>query len=136
MMGCVFYLYIEKKLASCYAVDIEQQEASAMAKFNSLIPDVEIENAAEDFKNALKIEQYRLGRKALYFPAGLRWAYLPLSAIESAEEAHRVVSAGKCVSVEVKRPTLRLTTGVGEFSLNLEKPESLQKMLKLLRPEN
>ena len=60
-----------------------------MAKYNSLVPGVEIENVAEDFKNALKIEQYRLGRKALYFPAGLRWAYLPLSAIESVEGTHR-----------------------------------------------
>ena len=54
-----------------------------MAKYNSLIPGVEIENIAEDFKNALKIEQYRLGKQALYFPAGLRWAYLLKTAVGS-----------------------------------------------------
>ena len=107
-----------------------------MPKLSPLLEGKEIDSAAEDFRGAERIEQYRLGSAALYIPAGLRWNYIPLSAIESAEEAHRVVSAGKCVSVEVKRPTLRLTTGVGEFSLNLEKPESLQKMLRLLRPEN
>ena len=77
-----------------------------MAKYNSLVPGVEIENVAEDFKNALKIEQYRLGRKALYFPAGLRWAYLPLSAIESVEGTHRSVTAGHCVTVTEHKPAV------------------------------
>ena len=129
MMGCVFYLYIEKKLASCYAVDIEQQEASAMAKFNSLVPGVEIDNVAEDFKKALKVEQYRLGKEALYFPAGLKWEYLPLSAIESVEGTHRSVTAGHCVTVTERKPAVEFKTAAGSFQFNLEKQANMQKVL-------
>jgi len=100
-----------------------------MAKYNSLIPGVEIENVAEDFKNALKIEQYRLGRKALYFPAGLRWAYLPLSAIESVEGTHRSVTAGHCVTVTEHKPAVEFKTAAGSFQFNLEKPANMQKVL-------
>ena len=106
-----------------------------MPKLSSLLAGKEIDNAEADFLAAERIEQYRLGSAALYIPAGLRWNYIPLSAIKRAEEAHRVISSGKCVSVEIKRPTLRLTTDAGEFSLNLEKSESLQKMLARLRDE-
>ncbi len=100
-----------------------------MAKYNSLIPGVEIENIAEDFKNALKIEQYRLGKQALYFPAGLRWAYLPLSAIESVEGGHRNVTAGHCVTVTERKPAVEFKTAVGSFQFNLEKPANMQKVL-------
>ncbi|MBQ7473083.1 MAG: hypothetical protein IJS79_01885 [Oscillospiraceae bacterium] len=100
-----------------------------MAKYNSLVPDVEIENVAEDFKNALRIEQYRLGKLALYFPAGLRWAYLPLSAIESVEGTHRNVTAGHCVTVTERKPAVEFKTAVGSFRFDLEKQANLQKVL-------
>ena len=100
-----------------------------MAKFTSLIPGVEIENAAEDFRSAQKIEQYRLGKQALYFPAGLRWEYLPLAAIESVEGTHRSVTAGHCVTVTERKPAVEFKTAVGSFQFNLEKTANMQKVL-------
>ena len=100
-----------------------------MAKFTSLIPGVEIENIADDFKNAQKIEQYRLGKQALYFPAGLRWEYLPLAAIENVEGTHRSVTAGHCVTVTERKPAVEFKTAVGSFQFNLEKPANMQKVL-------
>ena len=88
-----------------------------------------IDAPAEDFRAAKRVEQYRVSAKAIYIPAGLRWTYLPLSEIRRAEESHRAVSAGKCVSVTERRPTLAVTTDTGEFKLNLERVENMQKLL-------
>ena len=103
-----------------------------MAKFNSLVPGVKIENAAEDFRAALKTEQYRIGREAVYFPAGFRWEYVPLSAVVSADGSHRSVTAGHCVTVTERKPAVVLVTDVGSFTLNLEKVESVEKILEAI----
>ena len=106
-----------------------------MAGPKSLIPGVSIENASEDFKAAKRVEQYRVGASALYIPAGFRWNYIPFAAVTKAEEWHFNVTAGKCVAVTERRPSLRLETTGGEFTFPLEKPESLQTILELVKKE-
>lgn len=103
-----------------------------MAKFNSLVPDVEIENTAEDFRTAVRVEQYRVGKAAVYFPAGFRWEYLPLSAVVNTDASHRSVTAGHCVTVTERKPAIEFTTSSGSFTLNLERPESVEKVLDVL----
>ena len=100
-----------------------------MAKFNSLVPGVEIENAAEDFRGALKIEQYRIGKAAVFLPTGFKWEYVPLSAVVSADGSHRSVTAGHCVTVTERKPAVVLMTGAESFTLNLDKIVSVQKIL-------
>ena len=100
-----------------------------MAKFNSLIPGVELGNAAEDFRGAVRIEQYRVGKAAVYLPAGFKWDYIPLEAVERAEDGHRSVTAGHCVTVTERKPAVELTTAGGCFTLNLDKAESAAKIL-------
>ena len=100
-----------------------------MAKYNSLIPGVEIANAAEDFRGALKIEQYRVGKEAVYLPAGFKWEYVPLCAVVSADGSHRSVTAGHCVTVTERKPAVALITDTGSFTLNLDRIESVQKIL-------
>ena len=48
-----------------------------MAKPVCMVPGKELSDAAEDFRSAKRIEQYRVSEKALYLPEGLRWKYLP-----------------------------------------------------------
>ena len=100
-----------------------------MAKFNTLIPGVEIADAAEDFRSALRVEQYRIGKEAVYLPAGFRWDYVPLSAVVSADGSHRSVTAGHCVTVTERKPAVALITGTESFTLNLDKSENVQKIL-------
>ena len=100
-----------------------------------MIPGMTVENVKEDFRTAAKVEQYRISQNALYLPEGLRWKYLPLAAIEKAEESFRVISAGHCVPVREKRPALDLTTEAGIVHLQLEKQENLQKITAVLNPE-
>ena len=44
-----------------------------MSRLNCFIPGKEIEGIEEDFRSAQKIEQYRLGKAAIYIPEGFRW---------------------------------------------------------------
>ena len=106
-----------------------------MAEPKSMIAGASLDAPAEDFKSAARVEQYRLSAKALYIPAGFRWNYIPFTAVESAEESHRSITAGKCVAVTEKRPTLLLKTTAGEFSFPMEKPESLRRMLETIKGE-
>ena len=99
-----------------------------------MVSGAELSNAAEDFRSARKIEQYRISDAALYFPEGLRWKYIPFHAIGKAEESFRVISAGHCVPVREKRPELDLTVGSETVHLQLEKPASMQAILDALKP--
>jgi len=106
-----------------------------MAKFICLIPGGEIENIAEDFRGAQKVEQYRLGKEAVYLPQGFRWEYLPLKAVLRAEQSRRVISAGHCVTVREEKPAVDLVTEDRTWTLNLEKQTSMQTVLDALAPE-
>lgn len=92
-----------------------------MSRFRPYFDNHTIEDPAADFRSARKLEQYRLGEKALYMPCGFKWDYIPLSCIESAEESHRCISSGKCVSVTEKRPSVDINTTAGQLKLNFEK---------------
>ncbi len=100
---------------------------------NCLVEGKSIENAKEDFRTARRLEQYRISEKALYLPEGLRWNYIPLSEIQTAEESFRVISAGHCVPVREKRPELDLLTSAGKIHLQLEKQASMQAILDALK---
>ena len=105
-----------------------------MAALSCMIPGKNLDNVKEDFRSAVKIEQYRFGKEALYVPEGLRWKYLPYTAIEKAEESFRVISAGHCVPVREKRPEIDLSTEIGTVHIQLEKQDSLRKVMGFLKP--
>ena len=92
-----------------------------------------IDRVKEDFKDALRVEQYRISNRALYLPEGLRWKYIPLGEIEKVEESFRVISAGHCVPVREKRPELDLTVGSEIVHLQLEKETSMQTILSAIK---
>ena len=97
-----------------------------------MIEGQELANVREDFQAAKRIEQYRIGKCALYFPEGLRWKYLPYDAISEIKESFRVISAGHCVPVREKRPEIDLITKAGTFHISLEKEESMRAVLEML----
>ena len=103
-----------------------------MAKFVS-ITSAALPNPEEDFRSAARVEQYRISEAALYIPEGFHWKYIPLSAVEKAEESFRVISAGHCVPVREKRPELDLTVGHETVHLQLEKESSMQTILSVLK---
>jgi len=92
-----------------------------------------LENVKEDFQGARRVEQYRVGKAALYFPEGLRWNYLPLDAVTEVRESFRVISGGHCVPIREKRPEIDLVTAAGVYHVSLEKEDSMQAILEMLK---
>ena len=92
-----------------------------------------IENAKQDFRDAVRVEQYRVGREAIYLPQGLRWMYIPYSQITRAEQSRRVISAGHCVTVREEKPAVDLIIGEETLTLNLEKADNAQTVLDAIR---
>ena len=106
-----------------------------MAVPETLIPGKTIPDPKSDLRAAERIEQYRLGKDAVYIPAGLRWNYIPRSEILQASSSHRTVSAGHCVAVRVRTPSLEIVTSTGAIDLHLEKQASLDRFLAALSPK-
>ena len=100
-----------------------------MFKPATLIPGTELNDVKKDFSSADRIEQYRLGKEAVYIPAGQKWNYIPKCSILSVNSSQRTVSAGHCVTVEVRTPSLEIVTSAGSFDLHLEKKSSLDRFL-------
>ena len=98
-------------------------------KLVCLLEDEAMENAAEDFETARRVEQYRIGKRAIYFPAGLKKRYLPFAAMERTERSERIIRAGKCVPVEERRPALLLFTAHAAVPMALEREESVDAVL-------
>ena len=104
-----------------------------MAKLVNMFPGKELDNPEEDFRTAVRVEQYRVSDKALYITEGFRWQVLPFAAVDKAENSFRVISAGHCVPVREKRPELDLTVGSETVHLQLEKEASMQTILSMLQ---
>lgn len=103
-----------------------------MAVPKCMLKGKELDDVREDFRTARRVEQYRLGEKALYFPEGLRWNYLPLTEIQKVEESFRVISAGHCVPVREKRPEIDICTEEWTVHMQLEKQESMKEILNAI----
>lgn len=56
----------------------------ALFELKSMSQSVTIENAAEDYRNATKVAQYRVGAQAAYFPAFPGNRYVPYAAVTKA----------------------------------------------------
>jgi hypothetical protein len=110
----------------------ENKGATTMAVPKCMLKGKELDDVREDFRTARRVEQYRLGEKALYFPEGLRWNYLPLTEIQKVEESFRVISAGHCVPVREKRPEIDICTEEGTVHMQLEKQESMKEILNAI----
>ncbi len=101
-------------------------------KLVPMFEDAAMENAAEDYQASRRVEQYRVGKRAVFFPAGLKKQYLPLAAIKRAERSERIIRAGKCVPVEERRPALLLHTAHAIVPMALEREESADAVLAAL----
>ncbi len=96
----------------------------------SIIDGARLENAAADLRSSRRVEQYRIGKEAIYLPGFPRRKYLPLASVRSAAPSHRNIRAGKCVTVDERRPVLLLQTDCGAFRLELEHEKSAALLLR------
>ncbi len=95
---------------------------------------VEMEEIHEDFKESRKLEKYRLGKKALYFPAGFSWEYLPLKDIREIRPVTRLIESenGVC-PFAMEMPGVRIFFHDRNLVLETEKEKSQKIMLEAVK---
>ena len=94
-------------------------------RLRPLAESTELRDVHTDFRESRRLEKYRLGRKALYFPAGFLWEYLPLADIEEVRRVTRLIESenGVCpFSMEV--PSVRIFFHGKNVVLEIEKEKS------------
>ena len=84
-------------------------------KMQSICPDIVLEDPREDYKTAVRVEQYRVSRQAIYFAAFPGTRYLPFRAVRQAwaqKAAEQVLAllADGCpdVVLEPERPARKV----------------------------
>ncbi len=94
-----------------------------------------LEGVTEDFRESRRLEKYRLGKRALYFPAGFSWEYLPLREITGICPVTRVIQSenGVCpFAMEV--PGVKIRFREKDMVLETEKEKSSRILLSLGLP--
>lgn len=94
----------------------------------------ELENAAEDYRAASRVEQYRVSGEALYIAAFPGSKYIPFAALNQVWSKNTAISVSGCCGKELPMVCLRLCYD-GEFYQNLlfEKQAGVDKVLDCIR---
>ena len=100
----------------------------------TLCTGVELPDPKSDYRDSVRLEQYRFGREAIYFPGYPAPRYLPYAAIRQAWTQNSsmpvIGTCGKALPVTVLRIRYQ-----GKFyhTLTFEKPSNAQKALDIFR---
>lgn len=93
----------------------------------------------EDFKKSLRVEKFRIGKKAVYIPAGFFWKYLLKEDIRLVIKGRWLIQSDNGIApFSMEAPALRLRHPGGETVLELEKEKNALKALELIgcKPEH
>lgn len=100
----------------------------------SMSQQYELENAAEDYRTAVRVEQYRVSDKALYFAAFPGSKYIPFAALNQVWSKNTGISVTGTCGKQIPMVCLRLHYD-GEFYQNIlfEKQAGVDKVLERIR---
>lgn len=89
-----------------------------------------LENVGEDRRAADRVEQYRVGKEALYIAGFPGDRYLPFAALDQVQAKNTTISPGGCCGSQIPMICLRLSYD-GEFYQNfmIEKWDNVEKIL-------
>ncbi len=102
-----------------------------------LIADALLEQIEEEFRSSQKFEKYRVSGKAIFFPSGFAWKYLPLSEITQIKRVVRLIESenGVCPYAE-EAPGLRIHFRDQTDILEVAKEKGVGKFLQALTEGN
>lgn len=91
-------------------------------------------DAAGDYRASQKVEQYRVGDKALYISAFPGSQYLAFAALEQVLAKNTTISPGGCCGTQIPMVCLRLTYDGGFYqNVMIEKWANAEKILERIR---
>lgn len=101
---------------------------------NSLSRRCELKNAAEDYRTAQKVEQYRVSGEAMYISAFPGSKYIPFAALDRVWTKNTGISVTGTCGKQIPMVCLRLCYD-GEFYQNylFEKQSGADKVLERIR---
>jgi hypothetical protein len=103
-------------------------------KIRPLLPDAEIDDPRADLKKAVTIEQYKAGEKAVFFPDGFNWQYLPYREIKAVVRARSLDSTDRwLVKYAVEKPSIRLLFRDSFKILIMERDRNADTLASLLK---
>jgi len=108
-------------------------------ELKSLSQECSLETASEDYRASSRVEQYRVGVEAIYFPAFPGTRYLPFAALSSVISKNTAISVIGTCGKQIPMVLLRLSYD-GEFykDFMFEKQKSADRVIAAIqacRPE-
>lgn len=103
--------------------------------YRPVLPEFTIEDPKEDFRTARAIEQYHLGKKALFMPGGgLSWKYLPVDRIRGVIPGRESRDEDSAMGgYHIEQPTIRVIYQGGVEVLTLESRSQAETLFSLLK---
>ena len=98
--------------------------------WKSIVPEFEIDDAKQDAKNGVRIQQFTVTDRAVYIPPG---RYLPIRAIRRVWIQDTQMPLTGCCGRAIPMSAVRMeyADGVTE-NLRLEKKENAEKLMELI----
>lgn len=93
------------------------------------IADIALENAKEDYRVSKRVEQFRVGEKAIYFPAFPGTQYLPFTALSQVKSKNTAISVAGTCGKQLPMVCLRLFYGDVYKDFMFEKSKSVDMVL-------
>lgn len=88
------------------------------------ITNLSLENAKEDYRASKRAEQFRVGEKAIYFPAFPGTQYLPFASLSKVKSKNTAVSVAGTCGKQIPMVCLRLYYEDSSKDFMLEKKKS------------
>ena len=101
-------------------------------ELKSIAKNLELENAKEDYRASKRVEQFRCGEEAIYFPAFPGTQYLPYKALTAVKSKNTAVSVAGTCGKQLPMVCLRLFYDGIYKDFMLEKTKSVDKLLEAI----
>jgi hypothetical protein len=100
----------------------------------SLCPSVTLEDPKEDYRTAIRVEQYRVSRQAIYFAAFPGTKYLPFRAVRQAWSQPSSISVTGCCGKQLPVVVMRVKYEGGFYqNITFEKQKAADQVLAMMK---
>ena len=96
------------------------------------ITNLTLENAKEDYRASKRAEQFRVGEKAIYFPAFPGTQYLPFESLSAVRSKNTAISVAGTCGKQIPMVCLRLSYEDVYKDFMFEKTKSVELVLEAI----
>ena len=101
-------------------------------ELKSIASNCTLENAKDDYRASKRMEQFRLGEKAIYFPAFPGTQYLPFESLSAVRSKNTAISVAGTCGKQIPMVCLRLSYEDVYKDFMFEKSKSVDLVLEAI----